>query len=107
MVMIGKRPFPDGHPLKGGLILFGSGIPEAWKAAERERKKKREQTRIEAEIPEKTPDNLPDDLEVQAFNNYEEALARSISNMEQRRKGQTPSSESTAVENPESCPTKK
>ena len=33
--MAGKRtsggPLPDGHPFKGGLILFGSSIPEAWK----------------------------------------------------------------------------
>ena len=71
-------PLPDGHPLKGGLILFGSGIPEAWKAAERERKKKREQARQETEIPEQAPDNLPDDLEVQAFQDYEQALSRSL-----------------------------
>ena len=79
--MAGKRtsggPLPDGHPLKGGLILFGSGIPEAWKAGFR-RKKMREQTREQAEIPERVPDNLPDDLEVQAFNDYEKALSRSI-----------------------------
>lgn len=35
-------PLPDGHPFKGGVVLFGSGIPEAWKKAERERKKKQQ-----------------------------------------------------------------
>jgi len=33
--MAGKKTsggsLPYGHPFKGGLILFGAGIPEAWK----------------------------------------------------------------------------
>ncbi len=48
----------------------------------------REQAREQAEISKQAPDNFPDDLDVQAFNDYEGTLARSISDMEQRRKGQ-------------------
>lgn len=78
MPVIHNRPFPDGHPFKGGLILFGSGIPEAWKDGFR-KKKMREQAREQAStLGEARPSNLPDDLEVQAFNDYEEALSRSI-----------------------------
>lgn len=80
--MAGKRtsggPLPDGHPFKGGLILFGSGIPEAWKEGFR-KKKMREQAREQSStLGEAQPSNLPDDLEAQAFNDYEEALAGSI-----------------------------
>ena len=78
MVMIGKRPFPDGHPFKGGCIIFDANIPEAWKEGFR-RKKIQEQAREQSStLGEAQPSNLPDDLEVQAFNDYEEALTRSL-----------------------------
>ena len=80
--MAGKRtsggPLPDGHPFKGGLILFGSSIPEAWK--EGFRKKAQGLNPVQPSKSEKEqPSSLePDDLEAQAFNDYEEALTRSI-----------------------------
>ncbi|NCC06104.1 MAG: hypothetical protein EOM37_19160 [Proteobacteria bacterium] len=56
------------------------------------------------ESPSSSP---PDDLEVQAFQDYEQALSRSISDMEQRRKGQAQSSESTTPESSDAGPTEK
>lgn len=82
-VHVGKRtsgrPLPDDHPFKGGLILFGSGIPEAWKEGFR-KKKMREQAREQSSTSEELPSARrdPDDLEAQAFNDYEEALTGSI-----------------------------
>jgi hypothetical protein len=72
-------PLPDGHPFKGGLILFGSNIPEAWK--EKLRKKTQapppeQPSPLEEEQPP-TRREL-DDLEAQAFNDHEEELSRSI-----------------------------
>ena len=86
IVMAGKRtsggPLPDGHPFKGVCIILGSNIPEAWK--ERFRKKQEQQ---------KPQPDEPDDLEVQAFNDYEEALARSV---EEKAKDRLPPFEAAA-----------
>lgn len=72
-------PLPDGHPFKNGCVIFGSNIPEAWK--ERFRKKKQEPSPEQPSPPEeKQPPTRreQDDLEVQAFNDHEEELSRSI-----------------------------
>ena len=81
--MAGKRtsggPLPDGHPFKGGLILIGSGIPEAWR--EGFRKKVRGLNPVQPSKPDEEQHSAslgPDDQEAQAFNDYEEALSRSI-----------------------------
>ena len=84
------RPFPDGHPFKGGRIIFGAKPPGS---------------SAKPSTPEepKPSSNSPDDLEAQAFQDYEQALSRSISDMEQRRTGQAPSSESTTPASPEAA----
>ena len=81
--MAGKRtsggPLPDGHPFKGGCIIFGANIPEAWK--EGFRKKAKGQSPEQPRTPEEeqpTTRREPDNLEAQAFNDYEEALTGSI-----------------------------
>lgn len=79
MARISNRPLPDGHPFKGGCIIFGANIPEAWK--ERLRKKMQgpppAQPRAleEEQLP---PMREPDDLEAQAFDDYEDSQARMI-----------------------------
>ena len=73
------RPFPDGHPFKGGCIIFGANIPEAWK--EGFRKKAKGLSPVQPRTPEEEQPATrrePDDLEAQAFDDYEEALSRSI-----------------------------
>lgn len=74
-----NRPLPDGHPFKGGCIIFGANIPEAWK--EGFRKKAKGLSPVQPRTPEEerpTTSREPDDLETQAFNDYEEALTGSI-----------------------------
>ena len=87
MTRISNRPLPDGHPFKGGRIIFGMKPPGS---------------SAKPSTPEgpKPSSSSPDDLEVQAFQDYEQALSRSISDMEQRRKVQAPSSESITPESP-------
>lgn len=86
-------PLPDGHPLKGGCIIFGWNRPPS-------------SAKPSAPTAELST-NSPDDLEVQAFQDYEQALSKSISDMEQQRKGQAPSSESTTPESSDAGPTEK
>ena len=89
MAYLGHKPFPDGHPLKGGRIIFGAKRPGS-------------SEKPSTPTAEPSSSSLPP-FEAEAHKSYESAMwDRFEQATGNKRPEEAPSLESTTPENPAS-----